>query len=237
MAEDPPATQRRQHGHSRAYILDRLRRENRTDLADAVERDEVSAFSVAVSLGWTKRPPTLAAVTHQARKRRHRFQAIDGSLSPGQLMELQYGPNPTGSYFASKEELFAGWQRARERLVEQSRAGHRPMGWWAFDTDLEYPGYYLERSTLWRMPGVISADERTVLEGEWKAEFAEAQDPDFTVNDGTGILAGDCARAAHYRHHDIPRELVRRWSAAARRRRRARATQSAAPPEEVAAIK
>jgi hypothetical protein len=51
-------------------------------------------------------------------------------------------------------------------------------------------------------------------------EFETAQAPDFTLNDGSGeILAGDCARAAHYAHHDIPRELVKRWSAAARRRR------------------
>src|SRR5262245_27235877 len=115
-----------------------------------------------------------------------------GALTISQLMELQYGPNPSGSYFASKEELFAGWQRARERLLEQSRPGYRPMGWWAFDTDVRYPGYYLERSTLWRMPGVISAEERVTLEHEWKAAFAEAR----------GMTARE--RREHFEHHDIP---------------------------------
>src|SRR5262245_45838585 len=233
MAEDSAPTPRRQHGHSRAYILERLRRENRTDLADAVERDEVSAFSVAVSLGWTKRPPTLAAVTHQARKRRHRFQALDGSLSAGQLMELQYGPGSAGSNFSSKEELADAWQRARERLLEQSRPGHRPMGWWAFETELEHPGYYLERSTLWRATGVLSESERAALEADWKAAFAEAAQDDFTLNDGSGeLLMGDCARAAHYAHHDIPTTLIKRWEKAERRRR---ARQLAAPSVELEA--
>src|SRR5262249_32768364 len=220
MAEDPPATQRRQHGHSRAYILDRLKRENRVDLADAIERDEVSAFSVAVSLGWTKRPPTLAAVTHQARKRRQRFQALDGDLRPAQMMELQYGPNPSmGSCFASREELVDAWQQARDRLLEQSNPGRRPQAYYEFEFDGPRPPYDLERSTLWRM-GLLSVDEKAALEAEWKAAFQEARAPDFTVNDGSGeLLKGDCARAVHYAWADIPRELVKRWLAAARRRR------------------
>jgi len=229
MAEDPPATPRRQHGHSRAYILDRLRRENRADLADAIERDEVSAFSVAVSLGWTKRPPTLAAVTHQARKRQHRFQAIDGSLSAGQMMELQYGNNPSaGSLFGSREELERAWQQARERLLEGCRPGRRVMAWWEFESTVPYPGYGSERSALWRM-GLLSADEKDTLEREWKAEFETAQAPDFTLHDGTGILMGDCARAAHYRWADIPNTLIKRWSTAARRRRAKAAVRNGQP--------
>src|SRR6516162_738732 len=116
MAEDPPATPRRQHGHSRAYILDRLRRENQTELAAAVEAGTLSAFSAAVQCGWIKRPPTLAAVTNQARKRQVRLQAITGDgLSPGQKMELIYGPNPTqGSLFSTREELVAAWAACRD---------------------------------------------------------------------------------------------------------------------------
>jgi hypothetical protein len=66
-------------------------------------------------------------------------------------------------------------------------------------------------------------------------EFKRAQAPDFSINDGSGeMLRGDCARAAHYAWADIPRELVKKWSAARRRRER----RSAAPlAEEAAAIK
>ena len=233
MAEDSPSTPPRQQGTSRAYILDRLRRENRTDLADAVERNEVSAFSVAVSLGWTKRPPTLAAVTHQARKRRHRFQAIDGSLSSSQMMELWLGPNPTGSLFNSREELEAAWTAHRDELMARHGShGRRPMIWWELAAgDLRYPGYDRERSALWRA-GHLEHDEKLEVERSWKLAFNEALDPDFTMNDGTGILTGDRARAAHFAHHDIPRELVRRWSASERRRRARAIRNSTAEAQE-----
>jgi hypothetical protein len=228
----PSGNPPRQHGHSRAYILDRLRRENQTDLAAAVERGEVSAFSVAVSLGWTKRPPTLAAVTHQARKRRHRFQAIDGDLSAGQKMELIYGPNPAqGSLFNSREELVQAWAACRDELLERANAGRKPAGYYEFEWEGPRPPYATERSILWRA-NKLSAEERTELEAEWKVAFQEAQAPDFTLNDGNGILTGDCARAAHYEHHDIPATLIKRWGTAQRRRER-----RAAPSEEAAAAK
>ena len=60
-----------------------------------------------------------------------------------------------------------------------------------------------------------------------------AQSDDLTLSEGGGeLLKGDCARTAHYAHHDIPRELVRRWSAAERRRR---ARQGVSSEEAVAA--
>ena len=236
MAEDIPVTQRRQHGHSRAYILDRLRRENRTDLANAVERREVSAFSAAVSLGWTKRPPTLATVTHQARKRRHRFQAIDGDLSAGQKMELIYGPSPSqGSLFNSREELVQAWAACRDELLERANAGRRPAGFFEFEWDGPRPAYDVERSTLWRA-NQLGEEEKAALERQWKADFAEAQPDDFTLHDGDGILTGDRARAAHYAWADIPRELVKRWEKAEHRRRLRRACdERPAPVEEAAA--
>jgi hypothetical protein len=43
------------YGNSRAYLLARLERD-RPDLAAQVEAGEVSAFSVAVELGWARRP-------------------------------------------------------------------------------------------------------------------------------------------------------------------------------------
>jgi hypothetical protein len=221
MAEDPPVTPRRQHGHSRAYILDRLKRENRTDLAAGVEAGTVSAFAAAVQCGWTKRPPSAATVTHQARKRRLGFQAIEGGLSAGQMMELWLGPNPSqGSLFGSREELVQAWEQNRDEVMRQwGSRGRRPAGYYEFEWDGPRPPYATERSSLWRA-GVFSEAECAELEAEWKREFATAQAPDFTLNNGDAeLLRGDCARLAYYRHHDIPRELVRRWEKAARRRR------------------
>ena len=228
MAEDPPATQRRQHGHSRAYILDRLRRENQTELAALVEAGTVSAFAAAVQCGWTQRPPTLASVTHQARKRQVRLRAIEGEFGPGEKMELIYGPSPAqGSLFRDRQHLVSAWAACRDELLERANPGRRPAGFYEFEwPDPHRPPYAEERSTLWRR-GLLTETERITLEAEWKEAFVAAQPADFSLNDGSGeILMGDCARAAHYRHHDIPRELVRRWTAAARRRARARG----APP-------
>ena len=109
-----------------------------------------------------------------------------------------------------------------------------PQGFYEFEFDGPRPPYDLERSTLWRM-GLLSVDEKAALEAEWKAAFQEARAPDFTVNDGSGeILVGDCARAAHYAWADIPRELVKRWSAVVRRRRARQPVASPAPQEAVA---
>ena len=156
-----------------------------------------------------------------------------GHVTNAQWWELRLGPNPSGSVFTSKEELKSAWERAREGMMAFLNPGRRAMGWWEFDAEgLRYPGYDLERSVLWRA-GKLRADERLTLEREWRAEFETAQAPDFMLNDGSGeLLKGDCARAAHYRHHDIPRELVRRWEVAARRRRaRARGAESGAASE------
>ena len=44
-----------QHGASRAYyIISRLKRENLLDLVEAVERGKISAYAIAVELGWAK---------------------------------------------------------------------------------------------------------------------------------------------------------------------------------------
>jgi hypothetical protein len=241
MAEDPPASPRRQHGHSRAYILDRLRRENRVDLLEAVEASTISAFAAGCEAGYFTRPPTLAAVTHQARRRRQRFQAIDGELSSGQMMELQYGPSPSaGSLFSSREELVGAWQQARECLMASSNPGRRPQGFYEFEFDGPRPPYDTERSVLWRKD-LLTADEKVTLEAEWAQEYARAQAADFTLSDGSGeLLVGDCARAAHYQWADIPRELIKRWEKAERRRRARGKRRPVAPSaglEEAAAIK
>jgi len=223
------------HGTSKAYIVDRLRRENQTALLAAVEVGTITAMAAAVELGWVKRPPGMGGSTHKAKRIQHQLQAITGEgLSAGEAMELQYGPNPSaGSLFSSREHLERAWQRARERLLTISNPGRRPLAFYEFEFDGHRPPYDTERSVLWRK-GLLSADEKVALEAEWKAEFERAQAPDFTLNDGSDeMLVGDCARAAYYRWEDIPRELVKRWTAARRRRGR----QQRASLEEAAAIK
>jgi hypothetical protein len=226
------------HGTSKQYLVERLRRENQTALLAAVETGKITALTAAVELGWVKRPPGMGGGNIQRTKRiAHQVRTITGAgLSAGQMMELQYGPNLAGSLFGSREELVDAWQRARERLLEQSNPGRRPVGFYEFEFDGRRPPYDTERSTLWRM-GLLSANEKIALESEWKAAFQEAQSDDFTLHDGNGILKGDCARAAHYAWADIPRELIKRWEKAERRRRKRQPAAPSAGSEEAAAIK
>jgi hypothetical protein len=238
------------HGTSKAYIIKRLKDQGESELLAAVEAGKITAFSAAISLGWVRKSPGKGGSTHKAKRIQHQLRAITGQgLSAGQKMELIYGPNSSlGSLFKSREELVQAWAACRDELLERANAGRRPAGFYEFEFDGRRPPYDTERSTLWRM-GLLTADEKAELEREWKAAFQEAQPDDFTLNDGGGeILRGDCARAAHYAHHNIPRELLRRWEKAERRRRARHASwlaargeqQPVAPsagPEEAAAIK
>jgi hypothetical protein len=219
------------HGTSKQYLVERLRRENQTALLAAVEAGEISALSAAVSLGWIQRPPVVGKYPHREKQRQHRLRAITGEgLSPAAWQELWLGPCGTTSVFNSRQELESAWQWARERMMASLSPGRRPQAFYEFEYTGTRPPYDTERSTLWRK-GLLTVEERATLEREWRAAFTEADAPDFTVNDGSGeILTGDCARAAHYAHHDIPAALVKRWQAARRRRER-----RSAPLEEVAA--
>lgn len=74
-------------GTSRAYIIRRLALAGRNDLVEAIEAGEVSAFAVAVELGWHRRPPILGTgSTNQARRRQYRLDALgleDADWPPG----------------------------------------------------------------------------------------------------------------------------------------------------------
>jgi hypothetical protein len=59
-----------QAGNSRAHFIRRMRREGLDDLADAVEAGEVSAYAIAVQLGWRKRPEPLGTGSPNATQRR-----------------------------------------------------------------------------------------------------------------------------------------------------------------------
>ena len=135
------------------------------------------------------------------------------------------------SVFTSREELKNAWERARERMMASLSPGRRPQGYYEFEYPGVRPPYDLERSSLWR-EGLLTAEEKTALEREWRREFETAQAPDFSVSTGDGILHGELARIAHYQGADIPYELAKRWTAAARRKR---GKLAAAPEVPVAA--
>jgi hypothetical protein len=76
-------------GGRRDYILARLERDGRHDLVEAIREGHVSALTVAVELGWTKRPEPLGTGSNNAAKRRrHQLQTMTGGLSSDQMMEL-----------------------------------------------------------------------------------------------------------------------------------------------------
>jgi hypothetical protein len=124
-------------------------------------------------------------------------------------MELIYGPSPAmGSYFDSREALQAAWAAVRDELLGRANPGRRPRAFYEFEFDGPRPRYDEERSTLWRM-NLLSAEERVVLEVEWKAEFEKAR----------GMGAQE--RREHLAHHDVPPELIEQWKGERRRRPRA----------------
>src|SRR5262249_18572070 len=69
----------RSRGNSREYILARLEREGLTDWIEAILLRKISAFAVAVELGWAKRPQTLSGENcNQARQRAFDIRALIG---------------------------------------------------------------------------------------------------------------------------------------------------------------
>jgi hypothetical protein len=75
----------RHHGTNKSYIVSRLKRENLLDLVAAIESGRVSAYAVAIELGWASRRPTLGTGSgNQARRRRHQLATLmresDGPL-------------------------------------------------------------------------------------------------------------------------------------------------------------
>src|SRR5215831_455581 len=102
-------------------------------------------------------------------------------LTHAQTMELWLGPSHNGSAFASEAHARAMWVHHRDRLMQQwGRHGRRPLGWWAFEAPekglYRYPGYEHERSTLYEFSDVLSAEERTELEAQWRREFDRSFD-------------------------------------------------------------
>jgi hypothetical protein len=221
-------------GLRRDYILARLERDGHKDLVEAICKGRVSAYTVAVELGWTKRPePIGTGSTNAARRRQHQLKAFaSGGLTSGQIQELWLGPSHNGSYFGSREELEQAWEQNRNEVMRLfANNGRRPRAWWCFDApslNLKYPGYDREQSYLFEA-GVLSEAECAELLRSWRRKFEQAQTPGFDLNDGERILIGDRARAAHFEWAGIPRALVEQWSAEHPARRHGKRTEPALP--------
>jgi hypothetical protein len=234
MPDQPEATysQRpgvRHFGNSREYLLDRMRREGLTRCVEAVERGELSAFEIAVALGWQKRRPILGTGNMSRAKRREIKlrtilqqdadedhtelvdvaadendaggpQAGEPKLSRDQERELWLGPAANGSLFASREQLQQAWAQHGARVQAIFAVpGRRAAGWWEFEFPGPYPGFNRERSFLYTS-GFLSDAERVELETYWRRAFEHAE-----------ALGDAAARRKHLRWADVPAELARRW--------------------------
>ena len=103
------------------------------------------------------------------------------------------------------------WERHRERMLASTRAGRRPLEWWAYEAPFPYPGYDNETVALYQA-GILTKGELAELTPWWREQYDRAQCPDFHHTAGPDrILEGAEARKAHYRWACIPPEIVKRW--------------------------
>jgi hypothetical protein len=202
-------------GVRRGYILARLERDGRHDLAEAIRAGRVSALTVAAELGWTKRPEPFGTGSGNAARRRYfQLKALAGDgLDSNQMQELWLGPpSHNSSYFSSTEELEQAWETHRDEVMRLFASnGRRPQAWWAFDAsglNLKYPGYDREQSYLFEA-GVLGEAERADLLRLWRREFDRRRKP------------------AHLNWADVPHSLRYQWTA--ERGRRGRATHKSEP--------
>lgn len=98
----------------------------------------------------------------------------------------------------------------RDRLMELfAHNGRRPQAWWRYESPIPWPGFNLERSSLWAA-GLLGAAEKRALEQDWRQEFDRSLAPDFNYLG----LRGREALIAHLVHHDVPAALAERWAVA-----------------------
>jgi hypothetical protein len=225
----PPA--RKQHGHSRSYILARLAREGRSDLVAAVAEGKISAYTAGETAKFFRRPAPLGnGSPNEAKRRRHLLSQVErpteldaGKLSSAQEWFLRFGPKDAyDSAFSSEEAVIAAWAQHRERILADYTIGRRPWAWRVLDpsgSKLRWRGYDHERADLWRA-GILGAAERIELERQWRKDFEKAHSPAFSFCSGpNSFLNGEAAKRAHFEWADVPQELVRRWTAERRQQK------------------
>jgi hypothetical protein len=135
-------------------------------------------------------------------------------------MELWLGASHHGSAFRSREELHEAWLANRDRLMTLwAKHGKRPAGWWEFEAPFPRP-FEHEASALYEAE-LLTESESTELVARWRREFERAWRPGFFHCEGPGaFFHGTIARRKHYAWADIPRALVKEWTAQRRRRGR-----------------
>ena len=143
-----------------------------------------------------------------------------GHLTYEQEMELWLGPSHRGSAFGSREELHQAWLKHRDRLMATfARNGKRPAGFWEFEAPFPRP-FEREQASLFEA-NLLEPEERAALVERWREQFERAWEPHFFHCEGPGrFFDGAVGRRKHYAWADIPRELVREWTAQRRRRGR-----------------
>jgi hypothetical protein len=208
-------------------------------LADAVEQGRIAAKTAAIELGWLPSArPESAKLRPQAAQRRERalyFLRQEGAfgsaaaqrttVTPAEIQELRFGPNPDDpnwrSLFRDRADLLRAWEIAREGLIRHT-SPRRAMAWWELDApalSLQWPGLDYEKSYLWEH-GVLSGAEKAALEREWREAFDEAQVPGFCEYTNNTMVKGAQARRLHYQWAGIPDPLIKLWTREQRRRRR-----------------
>jgi hypothetical protein len=211
------------NGTGRAYIINRLKRAGHVDWLQAIQDGKVSAFAVAVTLGWAKRPPTRSGARANQAKRRHhvmlaeeRLRISDGrdlqpngnrhncaSLTPDELTSdqrtfLLYGPDDRVEHaFDTESQVEAAWQRHRDVLLACCQPGRRPWGWRVFDRpEIRWVDYEHEQALNWRAGNVLTPEEKIQVETMWREDFERGRDL-----------------------KSVPRELVRQWKKAQRQQK------------------
>jgi hypothetical protein len=136
-----------QRGTSKAYLISKLREHGRTDLVAAIEAGTITAYGCAVALGWRKRAPILGTGSSNRAKRRdaalEQLLPGNGKVPPPEtdgkgelsladaieISELIWGPDQTGSVFATRLELENAWRRQRTVALELTKVGRKPLAW------------------------------------------------------------------------------------------------------------
>jgi hypothetical protein len=111
-------------------IIDRLQRSDRPDLIAAIRSGRISAYGVAVAMGWKKRPATLGTGPPNRARRRDAILQELGLPTNGkarepeaereltlrdacEIQELIFGVDRVGSMFASIQDLRKAWRKHR----------------------------------------------------------------------------------------------------------------------------
>jgi hypothetical protein len=139
---------------------------------------------------------------------------IDRTTTDLQEAELAWGvSHRLGPLFSSDDEAREAWFLNRPRLMSLfAFGGRRPQAWWKFEAKIPWPGFSLERSTLWEA-GLLGKAEARQLEHDWHSEFVQSLAPGFTFRERDGhYLTGHAAHVANLVFHDVPVALAEQWA-------------------------